>query len=113
MPAKIETHAREEGTFVIAATFTDEDGAGVIVDTLNWTLSDMDGNVLNGRSAVSITPSATTESIVLQGTDLSIIAGQTRERMITLQWTYSSTYGTNLPQNEQATFLIDDLKKVS
>ena len=113
MPAKIETHAREEGTFVVLATFADEDGAGVIVDTLNWTLSDMDGNVLNGRSAVSVTPSATTESIVLSGTDLTMVSGQTLERMITLKWTYSSTYGTNLPQNEQATFIIDNLLKVT
>jgi len=113
MPAKIEAHAREEGTFVVLATFTDEDDAGVVCDTLTWTLSDLDGNVLNGRSAVAITPSATTESIVLQGTDLAMVVSQTRERMLTLQWTYSSTYGTNLPQNEQATFIIDDLKKVS
>lgn len=113
MPAKIDAHAREEGTFVISLTFTDEDDNGVVCDSLNWTLSDMDGNVLNGRSAVSITPSATTESIVLSGTDLTMISGQTHMRMITLQWTYSSTYGTNLPQNDQATFIIDDLLHVT
>ena len=113
MPAKIDAHAREEGTFVIQATFADEDDAGVVCDTLTWTLSDMDGNVLNGRSEVAITPSATTETIVLFGTDLSMVASQTNERLLTLHWTYSSSYGTNLPANEQATFMIDDLKKVS
>ena len=91
----------------------DEAGAGIVVDSFKWTLSDMDGNVLNGRSSVSATATGTTVSVVLSGTDLSIVSGQTNERLFTVVWTYSSSYGTNLPANDQAIFVIDNLLKVT
>lgn len=113
MPVKLDAHAREEGTYHIVASFTDEDGAGVAPNAITWTLSDTDGNVINGRSAVTVAVPATSNTITLAGTDLSVVAGQTLERLFLIEWSYNSSYGSGLVDREQATFLIDDLKKVT
>ena len=113
MPVKLDTHAAERGTMHVECTFTDEDGAGIAPTALTWTLSDRDGNTVNGRSAVAVVTLATSVTITMQGTDLAMLAGQTRERLFLIEWTYNSTLGTGLPGKEQATFLIDDLKKVT
>ena len=113
MPVKLDTHAREEGTYHIVAAFTDEDGTDVAPTAITWTLSDTDGNIINGRSAVAVAVPATSNTITLAGTDLSVVSGQSLERLFLIEWTYNSSYGTGLSDKEQATFMIDDLKKVS
>jgi len=112
MPVKLATHADEEGTFHAVCTFADEDGKSCVPITLVWTLSDLDGNVINGRSAVAVAVPATANTITMKGTDLTIVSGQANERLFLIEWTYNSTYGAGLPGKEQATFIIDDLKKV-
>ena len=63
MPVKLATHADEEGTFHVVCTFSDEDSASVIPLTLVWTLCDLDGNVINGRTAVNVAVPATANTI--------------------------------------------------
>ena len=111
MPAKLSTHAREEGTYHITATFSDEDDNGIAPTTLTWTLSTRAGTIVNGRNQVSEASPATATTITLQGTDLSIISGETNERLFLIEYTYNSDYGTGLPDKEEVTFIIDDLKK--
>ena len=113
MPVKLDTHAREEGTYHVVAAFTDEDGNGIAPTAITWTLSDSDGNTINGRSAVVVASPATSNVITLAGTDLAVVAGQSLERLFLIEWSYNSSYGTGLVDREQATFMIDDLKKVS
>lgn len=113
MPIKLDEHAAEQGTYVIVLTFTDEDGAGNAPTAIAWTLSDPDGNIINARSAVTVASPATSNAITLAGTDLAIVAGQRNERLFLVKWTYNSTYGSGRTSYEQATFIIDDLKKVS
>ena len=113
MPAKIEVHAREENSYTVVCTFTDEDDSGCVPNTLTWTLTDMDGNVLNGRDAVSVSPSATAENILLAPTDTTIISGQNNKRLFLVEWTYDSDYGTGLYGKEQAIFVIDDLRHIT
>jgi hypothetical protein len=109
----LEDHAEEEGTFHIICTFDDEDGVDCAPSAIAWTLSDGDGNILNGRDAVAVGSPATSVTITLQGTDLSIVAGQTNERLFLIKWTYNSTYGAGLINYKQASFIIDDWKKVT
>jgi len=113
MPAKITVHAREENSYTVVCTFTDEDDNGCVPNTLTWTLTDMDGNIINGRDAVSESPTATAENILLGPTDTTIIAGKTNERLFLAEWTYASDYGTGLYGKEQAIFVIDNLLHIT
>lgn len=96
---------------VTVGPFTDESDNTVIPLTFTWTLTDKRGNVINERSAVSVTP-ASTISFLLKGDDLAVGSNGT-QRVLLLEWTYNSTLGTNLPGKEQVLFRISDLVKVT
>jgi len=107
MAVKLTAHAAEEGTFHITATFTDEDSASVVPNTITWTLTDMDDATVNGRSSVSVASPATSNTITMSGTDLALIAGKRNERKFLIQWNYDSSYGSGLDSSEEAIFIID------
>lgn len=108
----LETQAPEEGAYSIALTFKDESGTALIPTTLTWTLTDEEGTVINSRSAVSLTPAATT-NVVMYGADLSVTDTKKRRRIVTINGTYTSTYGTGLPLTEEIRFSIRDMLKVT
>lgn len=102
----------EKGTAkVTVGMFTDEDGRAVVPNTVAWTLTDRDGNVVNSRSAVSLTPAASI-SFLLSGDDLAITSSD-RQRAITIATTYDSTLGTGLTARAQAFFTIEDFAAVA
>lgn len=113
MPVKIDTHAREQNSYSINCTFYDEDDNGCIPTALTWTWTDMDGNVINGRDAVAVSPAATTETITLTPTDTTIISGQNNKRLFLAEWTYDSDYGTGLTGKKDAIVTIDNLKHIT
>jgi hypothetical protein len=117
MPISITTPAAiERSTYAIEASFFDEAGAAVAPNNgLTWTLTDGRGNVINGRSAVSIS-AAVTVTVVLHGADLALGAWgplDTGHRFLTFQGTYNSSLGTNLELREQVQFVIGNLVGVT
>ena len=112
MSIKLDDHAPERGTYHIVCAFTDEDAAGNAPNALTWTLTDRDGNTVNGRSDVSVAGPTTSNTVTLAGTDLALLSGQTNERLFLIEWSYDSSYGAGLVTNEQATFIIDPRKAV-
>jgi hypothetical protein len=112
MSIKLDDHAPERGTFHLDCDFEDELQAGIVPSSIAWTLTDRDGGVVNGRSAVAVAVPATAVTITLVGTDLTLVTGQTNERLFLLEWVYDSSYGSGLLGKEQATFIIDPLKAV-
>ena len=60
--------AEEGGTFPISVSFTDQEYGPATVTAIKWRLTDKDGNVINGRSGVSVTPADPTV-ITLEGDD--------------------------------------------
>jgi len=115
MPARLTTHAVEKSTYVVTAAFTDEAGAAVIPSAITWTLTDVAGTVINGRSSVSVAVPSDSVDMVLSDLDLALQTGeQTRaNRILTVEATYSSSLGDNLPLKDQVIFRIDDLKVVT
>lgn len=105
---RLTTEAVEQSTFVVTVSFTDETGAPVTPNAgLAWTLTDRQGNVINSRSAVAITPGESVE-IVLGGADLE--TGESDAlRLLTVQGTYNSNAGTNLPLAEEVEFYVRGL----
>lgn len=114
MSIEITTHAIEKSTFVITAAFTDAAGSAVTPNTIVYTLTDINGTVINSKSSVSVTPD-TSVDIVLSGDDLAMQSGESviAERLLTIEAVYDSTEGTNMPLNAEVHFYIDDLKNIT
>lgn len=111
MPTTLTTHAVEESTFIITASFTDEDGNAVTPSTLKWTLTDDAGNVINSREDVSIAPASSVD-IVLSGDDLALSGYGPAFRILTIEGTYSSDAGSDLPLKDSVKFVVDNLVAV-
>lgn len=111
MPTVLTTNAIEQSTYIITASFTDEDGSDVTPKTLTWTLTDEAGNVINSRQDVALTPNTSVE-IVLSGDDL-VVSTYGTKRIVTVEGTYDSDAGTDLPLRDQVRFTIDNLVAVS
>lgn len=87
--------APERATYAITATYLDDDGVNVIPSAATWTLTDLSGNVINGRSAVAIATPSLSNTIVLSGADLAIgTYGINRELLV--EYTYTSSLGAGL-----------------
>lgn len=113
MATILTDHATEKSIYVITASFVNEDGAAVTPTAATWTLTDRAGTVINSRSAVSITPLATSATIVLQGNDLALADARKRARFVTIEYAYTSALGTGLPGKVEVEFYIDALRAVS
>lgn len=114
MPTTLSISANEKSTIVITVACADEDGSAVTPVSATWTLTDVDGTVINSRSSVSLTPAASMD-VVLYGSDLAFQTGEsgTVKRVLTIETTYNSDAGSNLPHKDQATFDLEDLAAVS
>lgn len=108
MPTVLTTKAIEESSYIITASFTDEDGSAVTPNVLTWTLTDNQGNVINEREAVSLTP-ATAVEIVLSGDDLALTTNDSRRRRVVVAGTYDSDAGSDLAIRDEVAFTIQEL----
>ena len=115
MPTNLDITASEQGTIVVRAVFTDEDGASATpASDVLWTLTDTAGTVINNREDETES-AASTVDIVLSGDDLALQSGEsgTVERRITVETTYDSTLGNGLPLKQSGAFLVADMVAVS
>ncbi len=114
MAIELSTNAKERSTYRLTVTFFDERTPPVAVtpNSITWTLSDINGTVINSREDVSVTP-ASTVNIILRGDDLALdSAAYNADRIVTVKATYDSTAGSDLPLNEEIRFSIDDLQVI-
>jgi len=108
----------EKGTVGIEISFTDENGNAVTPDSITWTLTNMPASytetpiVINDREDVSVTPDSTV-TVVLKGDDLSLLSTELDEsfvdRVLSLEYTYTSSYGSGLPGKAQYIFTVENM----
>jgi hypothetical protein len=99
----------EGSAYIITVDFLDINGDPFTPLTCLWSLTDMNGAVINSRSKVAITVVGTSTTIVLSGLDLKYAIGTSAGlRVFTVEGTYNSVYGNNLPFREEAQFEILD-----
>lgn len=102
----------EEAAYAVTfSAFVDETGASATPQSATWTLTDRAGNVINSRSAVSVTP-GTSIIVLLSGNDLAIAAGDDGRRALLLEWIYDSSLGNDLPGKDVCYFTITPLDGV-
>ena len=92
--------AIERGSYVVAFSFTDEDGESVIPTAIHWSLYNSKGQVVNGRGSVPVEEPAASIEILLSGDDLDPEDGYTR--YLVVEATYNSDLGNNLPLRAEA-----------
>lgn len=118
MTSKLAFKAQEGSTFVIKADFVEKTSDGVpglpiTPNTgLKWSLRDAQGNIINTREGVSLTP-AESVNIVLFGDDLMLGGEYPGRRHVTIEGTYDSLLGENLPIKIEVSFQIENLIGVS
>lgn len=105
---KLTLSAVDQSTYVVRCAFTDEDGVAAIPTEISWTLTDGAGEVVNSQEAVDIETPAATVDIYLSGLDLAPTGG-TAVRILTVEATYTSTVGDDLPLKAACRFLVEDL----
>ena len=98
--------AKEGGTYVVTATFYDEDDALVVPTTITWTLKDSGGSVVNSRQDVSVSP-ASSIYITLTGSDLPVNSHPQEELILTVNAVYNSSYGTDLTLVNQCKITVE------
>ena len=115
MPVTFATKkAAEKGTYVVEVKFYDEDDNLVAPNSAYYTLTDRLGTEIVART--EITSPTNTEDILLSGTDLELQEGETQreaKRVLTVEATYNSTLGNDLPLNGEFEFKIINLINIS
>lgn len=106
MTTSISTQAVESSTYIVTASFTDENGDAVTPNELTWSLRNGSGTIVNDRDGVSLTPDTAVE-IVLGGADL--LASDGSHRYLTVVGTYDSDAGSDLPIVDECDFAIANL----
>lgn len=103
-------NAEEQSSYIVLVSLFDENGdpvQGAAVTEISWTLRDADGNVINSRLDVPVTP-AQSFSIVLSGADLSVDDPLVYGRSLFVVCSYNSdTYGP-LSLAEELLFTINN-----
>lgn len=106
----LTAEAVEQSTYIVTATFRDEDGAAVIPLTAAWTLTNEYGVVVNSRQDVAIAPIASTINVVLTGADLAMLGEMdTGRRLVLVEATYNSSLGAGLHLREEIEFELRPL----
>ena len=99
-------NAVEESTYIIPiAAFYDEDDTAITPNAITWSLHDGYDDVVNSRNAVVAT-AATAIDIVLSGADLAVPDAGQPARYVTIEYTYDSDAGSDLPGKHQVAFNI-------
>jgi hypothetical protein len=112
----LSVHAVEKSTYIVTATFKDEDEVLVVPNIITWTLTDESGNVIHSRTDVSVAVPLSTINSLLQGLDLAMQTLETAGtvgRVMTVNATYNSTLGGNRPLKGEVKFFVDNLLKVT
>ncbi len=90
------TIALERSTVAVTASFRDENDELITPTGITWSLTDGEGNIINGRENVAIS-TANTVTIVLIGDDMAMTAGDDGRRHVVIRAQYNGDLGNGLP----------------
>lgn len=107
--------ADEQATYTIKITFRDEDRQLVAPNSLQWTLTAEDGQVINNRYKQNGIGMASVMYITMYGDDLQLVDRKElyENRVFTYEGTYNSSRGNNLPFHRQVLFRVRNVLLVA
>ncbi len=88
-PEIITDFVEEESSISIGIAITGLDDEALTPNTFEWTLTDVDGNIINSRVFTAQTPAAT-NWVDLEGDDL-VLPGTSGVRVVTTKGTMNTT----------------------
>lgn len=113
MPTKLSDKAVEGSSFTVRAAFNEVVAGGrspVVPNSgLKWSLTDKDGNPVNGKTDQPLTPAAVVDIFISSG-DLAIPGDYPIMLFVTVEGTYNGVVGNNLPIVDEASFQVYNLK---
>lgn len=105
---KITIFVEEESSLSLSFEITGLDDEALIPNTFEWTETDVDGNVINGRVYTAQTPTAK-NWVDMEGLDLAL-PGTSGVRVVTVKGTMNTTRDgvalTNKPYTKEKRFEI-------
>ena len=110
MPITLADQVPDGSAAVATATFTDEDGVAVIPDSINWSLFDPDGAIVNSKEEVSVAVPAASVDILIEGENNLYSGGY--KRTFVIEAVVDLAAGNNQDSNESATYQILDIPGV-
>lgn len=117
MATILTTIAKERSTLAVICSFTDEDDAAVVPNSIKWSLTDESGTVINSRDQVVVGSPASSITIVLSGADLQILTAEAAQeyakRSLVIEAEYDSSLGSSLPLTDQLNFVVENLSKIT
>ena len=111
--------AKEGGSKVIVISLVNSSNVTIIPQSMNWTFSDLNGNIINERNNIDYEVDSgfgsggslsASMGIILNGQDFLLnnkVGGKLC--LLTVEGTYDSSYGTGLPFKDQCSFVVDNL----
>ncbi len=103
----IQTPADERSSYFITIELLDEQQNRVTPVTLYWSLTDMNGNIVNSRDSVEVSSPAEANVITLTGDDLAVFEDAITYRLVNVWGTYySPSAGQNVAFRQQIKFAI-------
>lgn len=96
--------AVSRSSYPVTLTFKDEQGNLISPTSANFTLTDINGKVINSRSEVNIASLSSSVTILLSGDDIDYKNGS--KRYLLIQAEYDSDLGAGLPLRDQVAFYI-------
>ena len=110
---RLGTPVNEGATSFIDITFKDADDLGVVPPTGSWTLYNLaDETIINSRTAVGITPSASTYTIELTPADNALVDENllTEEHRCFFSYNYGPSGGI-YTANGEVQILVENMHK--
>lgn len=107
---ELTPNADDKSTYYVACAFKNEAGAAVTPTSATYSVFDADGNTINSRTDVDMSPSASTENIILTPDDLDY--GDGDKRYVSVTYTYTNSDGSQTAR-QQFLLYIQDLIGVS
>lgn len=114
MPMILTGRANEGGSVGMKIIIVDEDGDDLIPTAATWTLTTLDGTVINSRQDVAITPLAAEMTVLMSGDDLQILdqSNEYELRLFTFEGEYDPGDASAAPIKESGEFPVYSMEVV-
>ncbi len=108
----LPVEVNEKSYAVFQVVFKDENDTAITPTSINWSLTNDSGDIINGRNNVSFGVPASTINILTTGVDNTIVDGD-KTRVLTVEALVDTGLGNDLSITQELKYTIKDLVKIT